>query len=903
MDPQINLNPLASVPPPARDRSRVMRRLCTVAVLVLATLPSSAAKRASVAQLEEVLKTANAAHKSDPEIARQIGNLKPSERISDATLARLSKQFAPGKMTFIALQLLGDKSSFLALPSKELPAIPAPDPGTQQKQLIAARQFAIEKMPQLPNLLATKTTYSFNDSLQHTQKGWGERDGLHLVNVLKDEISVRDERANVQLGEAAHGPLNGLVTGGEFGSALLLILSDSADGKIAWSHWEQTASGLLSVFDYSVPKTASHYEIVIPVQQALQSGASGRWAGRGDVLVNGAMPSLKVERTRPPYHGSIWIDPASGAILRISLIANLSGDTTLENAAVLIEYGPVRMKSETFICPIRSLALSEAPASVNATLNGATTEWLNENIFSNYHIFASTARLITGEADSLPPQTFGRQGKDTTTASATAPSEQPVGPLKQATPLPQPEATSDKPHPPLVVEPASPTTTESQPPSVPSTNQVAAESAPPVPSPSLPVIAPPTQQLVPAAVNAPPASASSGTAPANTGTTLHVNINVVQVPVVVRDASGRSVSDLQRGDFQVFDDGKLRQLSGFLVENDEPSQRKVETLAASWALPNRVTVFVFDDMHLNHEQIASVQKAAMKGLDGALTGSDVAAVVSTSGKMNSGLTRDKAKLSAAIMALRPLEVYRSKQIDCPNIDYYQADLIVNQHNPDAFQDAVKQVMFNCNPNLPENLAEDAVNSTARRVLRVGQLDVLSTYTAIGEFIERIAKMPGQHLLILVSPGFVPIGEDREAESRLIDLAANSNVAINALDARGLYTTTITASENIRNRDPSLIQDFRENEMRTAENSMGELADSTGGTFFHNSNDLEAGFSALLDSPATTYLLELPLDNVKPNGAYHRLSIKVNRSNSRVRARSGYFAPDAHPKPKRAIHND
>jgi VWFA-related protein len=901
MDPKINLNPLASVPPPARDRSRVMRRLYTVAVLVLATLPSSAAKRVSVAQLEEVLKTANAAHKSDPEIARQIGNLKPSERISDATLARLSKQFAPGKMTSIALQLLGDKSSFLALPTKELPSIPAPDPGTQQKQFIAARQFAIEKMPQLPNLLATKTTYSFNDSLQHTQKGWGERDGLHLVNVLKDEISVRDERANVQLGEAAHGPQNGLVTWGEFGSALLLILSDSADGKIAWSHWEQTASGLLSVFDYSVPKAASHYEIVTPVQQALQSGASGRWAGRGDVLVNGATTSLKVERTRPPYHGSIWIDPASGSIRRISLIANLSGDTTLESAAVLIEYGPVRMKSETFICPIRSLALSEAPATVNTTLNGTTTEWLNENMFSNYHIFASTARLITGEADSLPPQTVSRQEKDTATAAA--PSQQPIGPMKQATPLPQPEAASDEPHPPVIVEPASPATTESQPPSVPSTNRVAAESGPPASSPSPPPIGPPAQPLAPAAITAPLTSTSSGTAPANTGTTLHVNINVVQVPVVVRDASGRSVSDLQRGDFQVFDDGKLRQLSGFLVENDEPSPRKVETPAASGALPDRVTVFVFDDMHLNHEQIASVQKAALKGLDGALTGSDVAAVVSTSGKMNSGLTRDREKLSAAIMALRPLEVYRSKQIDCPNIDYYEADLIVNQHNPDAFQDAVKQVMFNCNPNLPENLAEDAVNSTARRVLRVGQLDVLSTYTAIGEFVERIAKMPGQHLLILVSPGFVPIGEDREAESRLIDLAANSNVAINALDARGLYTTTTTASENIRNRDPSLIQDFREHEMRTAENSMGELADSTGGTFFHNNNDLEAGFSALIDSRATTYLLELPLDNVKLNGAYHRLRVKVNRSNSRVQARSGYFAPDTHRKPKRPTHND
>ena len=79
-------------------------------------------------------------------------------------------------------------------------------------------------------------------------------------------------------------------------------------------------------------------------------------------------------------------------------------------------------------------------------------------------------------------------------------------------------------------------------------------------------------------------------------------------------------------------------------------------------------------------------------------------------------------------------------------------------------------------------------------------------------------------------------------------------------------------------------------MHLAEDSMAELADGTGGLFFHNSNDLDAGFKRLTDVPETVYLLELSLDNIKMDGSYHRLNVKLTQGGFDVNARHGYFAP-------------
>jgi VWFA-related protein len=79
-------------------------------------------------------------------------------------------------------------------------------------------------------------------------------------------------------------------------------------------------------------------------------------------------------------------------------------------------------------------------------------------------------------------------------------------------------------------------------------------------------------------------------------------------------------------------------------------------------------------------------------------------------------------------------------------------------------------------------------------------------------------------------------------------------------------------------------------MRIEEEAMGELADGTGGAFFHNNNDLDAGFKSTTEAPEVVYMLELSLSNSKAKDGYHRLKVKLDRGGMDVQARRGYFIP-------------
>jgi VWFA-related protein len=387
-------------------------------------------------------------------------------------------------------------------------------------------------------------------------------------------------------------------------------------------------------------------------------------------------------------------------------------------------------------------------------------------------------------------------------------------------------------------------------------------------------------------------------------------VNEVLVPVVVRDAQGHAVGNLTKDDFQIFDDGKLQTVTGFTIvkratetsvtNSSAPSPHATDSPAVSQPTspPQRFVVFLFDDYNLTFRDLPNAQQAAIKALDSSLAPTDVVAVLSTSGA-NSGLTRDHAKLKQVILDLKVKTLLRANEHDCPNVDYYQADRIINKSDDQAFQVAVIEVMH-CLKNIAPEAAEAFARTAAQRAVMLGEHNYRANLYSLRLILNKLmAPLSGQHVIILVSSGFFTPGpETMTIKSEILDIAARTNTVINALDARGLYTTNLAAEVTTRVDEASqrLIDQYRRESMDANADVMKELADGTGGTFYHNSNDLEAGFRTLISGADYTYLLAFSTANTKP-GARHSLKVKVNGPGLTVQARRGYFtpAPEKHKK--------
>jgi VWFA-related protein len=389
-------------------------------------------------------------------------------------------------------------------------------------------------------------------------------------------------------------------------------------------------------------------------------------------------------------------------------------------------------------------------------------------------------------------------------------------------------------------------------------------------------------------------------------------VNEVLVPVVVRDAQGHAVGNLSKDDFQVIDNGKPQTITGFTIIKRASEISTEHGFAASQdnsdfpdfsqpaPSPPRFVVFLFDIYNLTVADLAQARQAAIKVIDSSLAPADMAAVLST-GSPNSGLTRDHAKLKQMILDLRVKPLSPSDK--CPTVDYYHGDLIINKDDGPALQAAVVETLHCFAGGISLDGAEAIVRTAAERAVQLGQQNYRTNLYFLGLVLKGMASLPGQHVVILVSSGFLaPDAEAMTIESEILDMAARSNTVINALDPRGLYTTNQGAEVSVRiNQDTEqdiqrLNDRYRRESMAADADVMAELADGTGGTFYHNNNDLEAGFRTLVSGPDYTYLLGFTLPSTKP-GVHHNLKVKVNEPGLTVQARRGYStpAPEKHKK--------
>ena len=392
----------------------------------------------------------------------------------------------------------------------------------------------------------------------------------------------------------------------------------------------------------------------------------------------------------------------------------------------------------------------------------------------------------------------------------------------------------------------------------------------------------------------------------DTAPTFKVRVNEVLVRVVVRDASGTIIPGLKKEDFQLFDNRKPQTITSFRVETPDTNAVKAKAVSTESpdggpptvtpvpTLPQRFVAMMFDDIDLKSEDAVSVRTAADRLFD-SLAPSDRVGIYTTSGQVTEEFTSDRRTLSNRLLSIVPRPVAGGGLPNCPDISYYQADQIENFHNDTALQVAVDEAMA-CTNSPPTAIASITamVEGQARAVLSIGDQQTQFLYRHMEDILRRLSGMPGQRIMVFISPGFM-LTTDTRQQGDLIDRANRAGVVVNTIDARGLYVPDLmgdisaTSSTTYRGEGPKAT--FRLQAQFAQQEILGELADGTGGTYFHNRNDLDVGIQRAAAAPAYTYLLAFSPQNLKIDGNYHTLKVSlVGKTKFTVQARHGYYAP-------------
>jgi VWFA-related protein len=389
------------------------------------------------------------------------------------------------------------------------------------------------------------------------------------------------------------------------------------------------------------------------------------------------------------------------------------------------------------------------------------------------------------------------------------------------------------------------------------------------------------------------------------GATFQSGVNLVLVPVVIRDAQGRAIGKLTKDDFQLFDGGKRQTIASFSAvgregggseptapmtatreaENGSETRTPSSTTVAN-STPERFLIYLFDDRNIDFARMVAVREGAERHLKRGLAATDRAAIYTFSGRDTLEFTGDRDKLEAALAKLSVQGQPDNGESQCPGVSYYLADLILNKGDQRAHEAVVAHTM-GC-AQVPKKVAEDLAWSTERRALSFGLPDSAIALGALRRAVLRLAKMPGQRLIVLASPGFFAQTPELTRETaEVLNLAAKAHVVISGLDPSGVPVAQLDASDRTGN---SQWPQYQLQSAQVDGDVVAELAKGTGGLFFRDNNDLTTGFDRTAVAPQFSYVLGFSPTVFKPDGSFHLLKIRLTaRKGLSVEARRGYYA--------------
>ena len=866
----------------------MMPKFLLALLLAGAALPAFAAKRVTVEELDQVIAASHG--KQDAKLAQQLSELELTERLSGARFSRLEATL-PGTESRRSLVVLADVSAFLDLPAAEVPATAPPDDAAQRQMIALTMKFTGKTISGLPNFFATRDTISFEDTPQSYRADMSAvpHRPLHAVGRSSDTVLYRDGREAVDSVAAKGGKsepaAQGLTTTGVFGPILGRVLVDAAQGgKLVWSHWESGDGGPRAVFRYTVPREKSHYQVEYC---CVFSDDGGR-----------------VFQQFSGYHGLIAIDPNNGAILRVTLEADLKPSDPLVRSDILVEYSPVEIGGKTYVCPVKSVSISLAPAlPVDAfeiqryrnMLVGQQTSrehlqtFLNDVVFTHYHLFRAESRVLATdnrEANGIPRASrAGEPGQPSSPAM--------VGEQGETAPVEGPATVARE---------------------VPAT----------VPSPTpTPPLKPATPEIRVAEATAPPESTVTPSSAPGQGFTLRVTTRSVDVDVVAYDKKGRPVTDLKPKEFEIYDNGRRQQIrffstaSGASAEDSSKasgqpifSNRSAavgDAKPGTRAAEGNVTVLLIDAGNLTWPDLTNIRAAMLRFLQALPLNRRVGLYVMTARGfqvLEEG-TVDYALLASELRQWMPNahDLARSHELE--------------EHNRQQFDEVLNPTDLQY-VNGNSISAPEMVNPIDPKLRNNGSNPGRVAVPILAGVARHLATIPGhKNLVWITSDNVLADWTDKAGSSdksrrhiggfvlRAQEALSDAHVSIYPLDASQLETQAIDASLQNRNVELApgvpvppqpqgaapeggrLTADMQQ-DVHPIQVAIQEMAAATGGRAFPRSSDIAAELNGVVVDGQATYLLGFTPD-APADDQYHQLVVKLaGRRGVTLRCRTGYL---------------
>ncbi len=351
--------------------------------------PDTSTAPATAEQLEQLLAGAQGRH--DGDLAEELSRRVLTERLGGSRMPRLSATMR-GEKSRQALVALADASAFLLAPASERSPEPVPDVAAQREMMSRTVSYLATTIIRLPDFFATRTTSSYEPPAQKEKKNWKTAVGdgtLRFSSSSVETIRYRNGTEVVDQVSTRHKDRSeyeeSLETEGTFGPILYTVIKDAAASSISWSHWEERSGDKRAVFHFVVPRDRSHYSVSFCCLTDMQGSRVLSW-------VTG-------------YHGELTIDPETGAIMRLTVQADLEPRLPLLRADIMVGYQAVEIGGQSYICPTHSVALSRKRTVTEINEWGETLRTyspfitiLNDVTFTNYHKFGSESRVLPGFA-------------------------------------------------------------------------------------------------------------------------------------------------------------------------------------------------------------------------------------------------------------------------------------------------------------------------------------------------------------------------------------------------------------------------------------------------------------------------------------------------------------------------